>query len=579
MGHRSPVEQIHVWPTKRWPNWADRAPRPLVTAILSALIPGAGHWYISRHRRGWLFFAPSMGAVVVGVILALRGSTGLLKLSVQPRFLWMLVVGNLLLMAIRVAAVIDAHRLARGQWRPSALPPKWVSGVGVLALVASIVAPHAVVTAYGIESIDVLNTVFDSEPTPGAITTTTLGTPLAEVADAGVVDAEPAADLIPLADPAFVAAPISPDEAREKIPLSDRNNPPATFEPSESNIFDAPFLPLAERVDLNRVTILLAGGDAGPGRGGLRTDTMIVATFDSDTGKAALFGVPRNLVQVPLPRPVQHVFVDVELELIERARLEQEAKDRQNGVTTTTLPGTDLPPGGDWESCHCFPRQLNALYPLTRTWNRSFPNSSEPGMEMLTWTMEGLLGLNIDYWVLVDMAGFVEVVDALGGVDVEVQRPVNTRVSPATEGGDWITINLEVGTQRLTGEEALAYVRSRYGTSDYDRMERQRCMLRSTAAAANPLTVLRNFPRIAAAVKHHTKTNIPLNFLPDLVEMVAELDLNDIATQAFLPGYYAHEKDYWGAPIPDVSRIRWKVDKILNEGLPDDQAVGQGECG
>src|SRR5665811_187317 len=60
----------------------------------------------------------------------------------------------------------------------------------------------------------------------------------------------------------------------------------------------APFLPFEERVDPGRLTFLLAGGDAGPGRGGFRTDTIMVATVDLETGQAALFGIPRNMAQI-----------------------------------------------------------------------------------------------------------------------------------------------------------------------------------------------------------------------------------------------------------------------------------------
>ena len=124
----------------------------------------------------------------------------------------------------------------------------------------------------------------------------------------------------------------------------------------------------------------------------------------------------------------------------------------------------------------------------------------------------------------------------------------------------------EPGTYHLDGHQALAFVRNRTGSSDSHRMQRQRCTLRALAAQIDGVTVATRFPQIARAVRESAKSNIPLSFLPDLVEYAATLDLNDIATVAFGYPYYAHELNFRNLPIVDPERIRAKVRAALDGG-------------
>ena len=80
---------------------------------------------------------------------------------------------------------------------------------------------------------------------------------------------------------------------------------------------------------------------------------------------------------------------------------------------------------------------------------------------------------------MVEMAGFVRTVDLLGGVDVYVKDPYHVRVSSPEEGQPKAKINVEPGMNTLSGLEALAYTRWRIGSSDYNRMGRQRCVIKA----------------------------------------------------------------------------------------------------
>jgi len=189
------------------------------------------------------------------------------------------------------------------------------------------------------------------------------------------------------------------------------------------------------------------------------------------------------------------------------------------------------------------------------------------------------MNLKIDYYALVDMSAFVDLVDAIGGVDVYVQKPLETEVSPEREGAEWIHLEVDVGWNHLDGPQALAYSRARKGSSDYTRMQRQRCMLRAVAAKADALTLLRSFSGIVKAVEGSVVTNIPLSFASDLITAAAKLDFDDIETVGFVPVYWAPKRDYGGRPIPDVDRIRAKVRSVINGQESQSGAVSdESEC-
>jgi anionic cell wall polymer biosynthesis LytR-Cps2A-Psr (LCP) family protein len=154
------------------------------------------------------------------------------------------------------------------------------------------------------------------------------------------------------------------------------------------------------------------------------------------------------------------------------------------------------------------------------------------------------------------MAAFVDLVDAIDGVDVYALASLESEVSPPKEGDPWATVNIDVGWNHLDGPEALAYVRARKGSSDYVRMARQRCMLRAIAAKSSAITLLRSFGGIVDALDGTLVTDIPISFAPDLLSMTANLDFGDVVTYGFGPGYYAYEKDFLGHAFRAFSAIR-----------------------
>jgi LCP family protein required for cell wall assembly len=391
------------------------------------------------------------------------------------------------------------------------------------------------------------------------------------VADDATAPVEPVipigtdADIVP--DPALASTGTDSEVEYRSVFDGDMWDPEAVttrirIEGNRTAPGQAPFLPFNERVGERRITILIAGGDAGPGRGGLRTDSMIVASIHTGTGRAALFSFPRNLGSIPLPKRFESAFVDFEKSLApEPAPVEE---------------GEEMP---EWESCKCFPEQMNSIYPFTRRWTRTYPNEIDPGMAALRDVIEGLMGVNIDYYMLVDMAAFVDLVDAIGGIDVNVLQPLQAEVSPPREGDPWATVDVNVGWNHLDGSQALAYARARKGSSDYARMERQRCMLRGVAAKSDPFLLLRSFPAIVDALENSVVTDIPRSFASEFIATAANLEFSDIETVGFTHAYWLEERDHLYHPIPDVGRIRSKVRRVFaGQDSGDIVESGESEC-
>jgi LCP family protein required for cell wall assembly len=271
-------------------------------------------------------------------------------------------------------------------------------------------------------------------------------------------------------------------------------------------------LPDAEPADPwgghSRVNVLLLGSDAGEGRDGVRPDSIIVASTDTDTGDTVLLSLPRNLQRVPFPAdtPLHEIYPQ----------------------------GFDGP--GDRNAW-----LLNAVYEtVPNAHPEAVAGSSNPGADATKWAVEGALGIDIDYFVMINLEGFQQLVDALGGItiDVHYRVPIGTRLDPATgrctPARDWI----EPGPgQRLDGARALWYARARCGpypvTDDYNRMERQRCVMGAIIDEARPLTLLRYYERVAAAAEDIVLTDIPQTMLPAFLELSRKVQEATVSSVAF----------------------------------------------
>lgn len=537
---------------------------PLVAALLSALIPGAGQLYAGDPYRAAIVFSPAI-LVLTGVYsFTARGTIGMGELLVQPEFLTGLLAGNAAILVWRIAASVDAYLVTSNK------DGRTLGGViTLLALIGLLAIPQVIGWVYGAQTISALNTVFvASSP---------------QIEDPGPPSpAEPAyaASLGLVRHPVFVDLPdfdkTSPRNMVFREGLGDPDAIAALGDIYAPVSPIAPFVAFEERVSADRLTILLVGGDAGPGREGLRTDSMNVVTIDLDTGAVAMFGLPRNLKEVPLPRHLSRSFVSYEQRVRERDLTD--ADDDGYPDTWVDTNGDEIPDEPPFVSCRCFPDMLNKIYRETFDWTKTYPNEVDPGLAALRDIVSHLLDIEIDYYFMVEMAGFVRTIDTIGGVDVYVKDPYHVMVSSPEEGQPKAKINVEPGMNTLSGLEALAYTRWRIGSSDYNRMGRQRCVIKAAATQADALTIARTLPELLDHMKRYVTTDIPVNFLPDLVRIAGTLDYDDIATVGLVPPTYSAGRTPANFPIPNVSRMRWKVQDVIENGIVAQSKTGASEC-
>ena len=162
-------------------------------------------------------------------------------------------------------------------------------------------------------------------------------------------------------------------------------------------------------------------------------------------------------------------------------------------------------------------RKINAAYALG-------------GPELARSSVQKLIGAPIDRVVAVDLDGFREAVDAIGGVKINVEKPMRYD----DNWGD-LHIDLKAGEQVLDGEHAMQYVRFRHdATSDIGRSRRQQEFVRAFAAKAARPTSIGALPSVIQSVRNHLHTDLTSGEMIALSRLAREVDGN--VTTGILPG-------------------------------------------
>lgn len=271
---------------------------------------------------------------------------------------------------------------------------------------------------------------------------------------------------------------------------------------------------------LERLNIMLLGSDAGVGRTGTRTDTIILVSIDPESGDAAMFSVPRNLTEAPLPEGM-----------------------------------------GVW-SCNCFPDIITHLWANAEWFPDAFPGPQEPPINALKAALGGIFDVEVDYYAKVDLAGFVNLFDALGGVAIDAPVRIYDPSYPH-EDGSFESIAIEAGEQVLGGHEALAYSRIRYNSGDFARMHRQRCVLGSLLANTVPEDLL-GAGSFLTAIAEFVETDIPLEHLDDFVELLARVELDRLATLR-ITSYNYGATGHAGYQIYDLEQIEADAHTLMDD--------------
>jgi LCP family protein required for cell wall assembly len=166
-----------------------------------------------------------------------------------------------------------------------------------------------------------------------------------------------------------------------------------------------------------------------------------------------------------------------------------------------------------------FDNLANAVYTYVAARPELAGGGEDAAAQAIKQGIAQLLGVPINFYVLVDMAGFVNIVDALGGIDIFVPKRVPTAGNPP-KAKHRVPENIEKGQQHMDGTLALSYARSREADSDYRRMERQRCVLASIADAATPQALATGLPALMNAFGDSVRSDIPRDELGDFAQLI-----------------------------------------------------------
>ena len=170
-----------------------------------------------------------------------------------------------------------------------------------------------------------------------------------------------------------------------------------------------------------------------------RTDTMIVATIDPQSKTAGMLGIPRDMY--------------------------------------VKIPNED----GSY-----FQERINTALEYGKLYN--YPGGA---IKLAEDTIELNLGIHIDHYVIIDFSGFKEIIDDLGGIDVDVPEALYDPTYSDTEKlGDYFPLDFSPGLQHMDGRTALGYARSRYNSSDLDRIQRQQRVIFAVMDKMTSLDVL-----------------------------------------------------------------------------------------
>jgi LCP family protein required for cell wall assembly len=228
-------------------------------------------------------------------------------------------------------------------------------------------------------------------------------------------------------------------------------------------------------------TILLLGGDEGPGRWALRTDTIILVTIHEESGRIAMISIPRNMYKIQFP--------------------------------PGSAMANEFPKG--------FPELANAIYPYVFTHEEVAATyvrgDLQPEAIALASGISYSMNIRIDDYVLVNMQGFLEIVDALGGVTLTLDKKLPM---PGNVPGAKTEYPPFIGPGKVTmdGTTALGYARSRSADSDYGRMGRQRQLLTALASQVQGSDILLRFPDLTEIMRWTVRTSLSVGEFSSLVD-------------------------------------------------------------
>jgi polyisoprenyl-teichoic acid--peptidoglycan teichoic acid transferase len=282
------------------------------------------------------------------------------------------------------------------------------------------------------------------------------------------------------------------------------------FEDEEAGAGADPGPPLDERIN-----VLLIGLDVTRLRTATLTDTMMVVSIDPVGHTVTMLSVPRDLIDVPLGN------------------------------------GDNYGP------------KLNSLMSYADDHPEAFPNG---GVAALQRAIGALVGIDIHYYAELKFGSFIRMVDAVGGVDIEVTQGFDdpTYDNYGLEGRGW---SITPGLHHFDGRNALAYSRARKGAgeSDFTRaLRQQQVIIALRDAVTGDGSLLWELPDLLDAVGDAVRTDLPASRLPQLAAVIDEID-DDAITRSIIrhPLVRSVDSRYGSSLQPDLAAIREVADGLF----------------
>ena len=276
-----------------------------------------------------------------------------------------------------------------------------------------------------------------------------------------------------------------------------------------------------------RTNILLLGIDSRPSRDHALADTIIVASIDPVGKTLSMLSIPRDLVDIPLPG------------------------------------------GGTYAA------KINSLlgYVNGNPDDPNFAFAHGSGTRALQDAVGHMLGIPIHYYAKVDLPGFIKVVDAVGGVDINAARPLR---APGYRDFGVNGFIVDAGRHHFDGKEALAYARIRRasGENDFTRASRQQevlIALRNAALAGGAIGLLSRLDRLLSALEGAVRTDVPPDRFGDFAFLAEQIERNAVTSVVLQePLFDTRTEGSRGyIEVPDVPAIRQMARRLFSEpGTP-----------
>ncbi len=272
--------------------------------------------------------------------------------------------------------------------------------------------------------------------------------------------------------------------------------------------FEASQLDVPEWSSKERVNIILLGTDRRDNEPDVtRTDTLLIVSIDPVTKSAGVLSLPRDL------------WVNI--------------------------------PGYGFE-------RVNTAFEIGEFQKKG------GGPALLRKTIEGLLGVPIHHYALVGFTGFRKVVDQLGGVVVDVERPFRDDEFPQGNYGTRRII-FQTGLQVLDGETALWFVRSRHADSDFGRNRRQRQFLLAVRQQALQLNMITKAPAMLSSIMESVRTDLRTTEILSLARVAKDVETSRLVSRAIDESMVNPWMTPGGAAVllPEPAAIRQVVQEVF----------------